>query len=147
MTNKQQKDVKEIAAIVNNTANHLNTLRIRLEEIAGDAFLNASTCGQALSEEVRLFDGGNDRLASAVHTLRETLAFYGELLGINFDFGEEEKAGGDDRRAALRKKSPHGGEAPASIGRMLDPTFPCPSGKSATSPRPVVRSKRGGVKV
>lgn len=141
MTNKQQKDVKEIATIVKNTANHLNTLRIRLEEIASGAFLDASTCGQALSEEVRLFDGGNNRLNEVIHTMREALAFYGELLGENF--GDENETGEDDRRAALRKKSPPVGEAPASIGRMLDPTFPCSSGKSATSPRPAVRRQRG----
>ena len=113
MTNKQQKDVKEIAAIVKNTANHLNVMRVRLEEIAGDAFLEASTCGQALSEKVRLFEGGNDRLAGAVHTVREALAFYGELLGENF--GEESEEGGDARRAALRKKSPTCGEKDAGI--------------------------------
>lgn len=141
MTSEQKKAAKEIAAIVKNTANHLNVMRVRLEEIAGDAFLEASTCGQALSEEVRLFDGGNDRLAGAVHTVREALAFYGELLGENF--GEETETSGDDRRAALRKKSPTCGEVPAPIGRALDPTYPQQAGKSATSPRPAVRHQRG----
>lgn len=141
MTCEQRKAAKEIAAIVKNTANHLNVLRTRLEEIAGDAFLDASTCGQALSEDVRLFDGGNDRLASAAHTLREALAFYGELLGINFE--EEDKTGGDDRLAALRTTSPPVGETRAPIGRLLDPTFPQMSGKSVTSSRPAVRHQRG----
>lgn len=122
MTNEQKKQVKEIVTIVKNTANHLNALRVRLEEIASDAFLDASTCGQALSEEVRLFDGGNNRLNEVIHTMREALAFYGELLGENF--GDETETGGDDRRAALRKKSP-------------------PVGEVTTSPRPGVRHQRG----
>ena len=106
MTNEQKKQVKEIVTIVKNTANHLNALRVRLEEIASGAFLDASTCGQALSEEVRLFDGGNNRLNEVIHTMREALAFYGELLGENF--GEESEEGVSVRRSI----------APASAERI-----------------------------
>lgn len=118
MTSKQKKEVKELVSIVKNTTNHLNVMRIRLEEVGGDVFLDASTCGQALSEEVRLFNGGNDRLAEAEHVLLEALAFYGELLG------DESLSREDDQSAALREASP-------------------PVGETATSPRPAVRRQRG----
>lgn len=138
MTSKQKKAVQELVTLVKNTANHLNVIRIRLEEIESDTFFGLSCEERADSEDVRLFDGGNIRLNEVVHILCEALSFYGGLLG------DESLDHWEPCSTTSPTTSPTVGETRAPIGRLLDPTFPQTSGKSATSARP--NRKRGGVK-
>lgn len=130
MTSKQKKAVHEYAETVKRLAEHINIVRIKLEAIASDVFLDLSCEGKADSEEVRLFDEGNNRLARAEDNIYDALSFYAELTGDKtLENVKEAGAVGEDRSATSRRSSPTVGEEKAPIAGRSSSTNPRTAGK------------------
>lgn len=114
MTSKQKKAARELAAEVKRLAESTNAVRIKLEELGSDVFLDASCEGKADGYEVRDIDEGNNRLARAEDCFFEALAFYAELTGDKtLENVKEGGARGDDRSATSRRTSQTVGEEKA----------------------------------
>lgn len=114
MTSKQKKAAREFAAEVKRLAEQTNAVRVQLEELGREVFLDASCEGKADGYEVRDLDEGNNRLAQIGGDFLIALAFYAELTGDKTL--EEVREGGasrDERSATSRRISPTVGEVKA----------------------------------